>query len=316
MTSMTLSGSSTPTTTFEQILNFRDVGSTIGSLSSTSKLRHCLLYRSARPDNATEQDQTKLTRQYGIKTVLDLRSKTEHINAAKKHSELATLAQPGVVPSSNNAVATPLRVPGIRYVEISLTGKSFERALLWKMSWAQIGKLASLMALGYRTEGISVLGKNVMQPRGLVGLGKDTLDYSKREIKEVFDVLADEQSYPILVHCTQGKDRTGLIILLVLLLCGTDVDAIRQDYVMSEKELEPEMKERLEEIASIGLDSTFAGCPSDFVEKTVAYIDEQGGVESYLMGVGVEREQQERTRAFLVSSKQGMITPHGWRSQK
>jgi protein-tyrosine phosphatase len=286
--------------TFEQILNFRDVGSTVGSISPPSKLRDGLLYRSARPDNATEQDRTKLTAQYGIKTIIDLRSKTEHINAAKKHSDAIALAQPGVVPSSNSAVATALKIPGVRYAEISLTGKSFERALLWKMSWAQIGKLVSLMAMGYRTEGISVLGKNVMQPRGLVGLGKDTLDHSGKEIKEVFDVLADEQSYPVVVHCTQGKDRTGLIILLVLLLCEIDVETISKDYIKSEKELEPEMKERLEEIASIGLDSTFAGCPSDFVKKIVEYIDERyGGITSYLISVGVDEAQQNRIRAFL-----------------
>jgi protein-tyrosine phosphatase len=297
---MSPSGSSTLTPTFEQILNFRDVGSTIRSISSTSKLRDGILYRSARPDNATGQDRTKLTRQYGVQTILDLRSKTEHINAAKRRSDIAGLAQPSVIPSSDSAVATPLKIPGIRYEEISLTGKSFERALMWKMSWGQIGRLVSLMAMGYRTEGISVLGKNVMQPRGLVGLGKDTLDYSGKEIKEVFDVLADEQSYPVVVHCTQGKDRTGLVILLVLLLCGIEIEAISQDYTISEKELEPEMKERLEEIASIGLDSTFAGCPTDFVEKIVAYLDERyGGVKSYLISVRVDEEQQNRIRAFL-----------------
>lgn len=288
--------------TFEQILNFRDVGGTVCSISPSSKLRHGFLYRSARPDNATEQDRTKLKAQYGIKTIIDLRSKTEHINAAKKHSDAAALAQPGVVPSSNSAVATALKIPGIRYAEISLTGKSFERALLWKMSWGQIGKLLSLMAMGYRTEGISVLGRNVMLPRGLVGLGKDTLDHSGQEIKQVFDVLADEQSYPVVVHCTQGKDRTGLVILLVLLLCEIDVEAISQDYIKSEKELEPEMKERLEEIASIGLDSTFAGCPSDFVEKIVEYIDERyGGITSYLISVGVDEAQQNRVRACLAT---------------
>lgn len=299
---MSSSVSSTPT--FEQILNFRDVGSTVRNISSTSRLRHGLLYRSARPDIATEQDRRTLTGRYGIKTIIDLRSKTEHINAAKKHSDAAALAQPGLVPSSNGAIATPLKIPGIRYAEISLTGKAFERALLWKMSWGQIGKLLSLMAMGYRNEGISVLGKHVMQPRGLVGLGEDTLEYSGKEIKEVFDILADEHSYPVVVHCTQGKDRTGLIILLVLLLCGIDAETISQEYVTSEKELEPEMKERLEEIASIGLDSTFAGCPPDFVEKIIAHIEERyGGINSYLARVGVDEVQQNQIQAYLETKR-------------
>jgi protein-tyrosine phosphatase len=289
---------------FQNILNFRDVGNIIRNVSSTSKFRQGILYRSARPDNATESDRTKLTSKYGIKTVIDLRSKTEHILAAKKHSEAAALVKPGVVPSSNSAVATSLQIPDIKYAEISLTGKSFERALLWKMSWGQMGKLAGLMALGYRTEGISVLGKNVMQPRGLVGLGTDTLDYSGKEVKEVFDILAKEQSYPVVIHCTQGKDRTGLIILLVLLLCGVDAETISADYVKSETELQPEMKERLEEIASIGLDSSFAGCPPDFVEKMIEHINQRyGGIASYLSSVGVDEQQQHQIREYLKTER-------------
>lgn len=297
-------GSDSCTSGFENILNFRDVGSTVRNISSTSKLRQGVLYRSARLDNATESDRKKLTSKHGIRTVIDLRSKTEHINAAKKHSAGAPLTQPGDIPASNSAFALPLQIPGIRYVEISLTGKSFERALLWRMSWGQIGKLAGLMALGYRTEGISILGRNVMKSRGLIGLGTDTLEYSGNEIKDVFDILAQEQSYPVVIHCTQGKDRTGLIVLLVLLLCGVDAETISADYVKSETELQPEMKERLEEIASIGLDSSFAGCPPDFVEKMTEHIDQRyGGIESYLSSVGVDEEQQQRTRASLETKR-------------
>lgn len=41
------------------------------------------------------------------------------------------------------------------------------------------------MVLGYRMEAITILGKDVMQPRGLVGMGKDSLDYCGTEITDV-----------------------------------------------------------------------------------------------------------------------------------
>lgn len=50
-------------------------------------------------------------------------------------------------------------------------------------------KLIWLMMLGYRMEAISILGREVMQPRGLVGLGKDSLDYCGTEIAEVGFIL-------------------------------------------------------------------------------------------------------------------------------
>jgi protein-tyrosine phosphatase len=140
-----------------------------------------------------------------------------------------------------------------------------------------------------------------MQPRGLIGLGTDTLDHCGPEIKQVFDVLVDEAAYPVLIHCTQGKDRTGITILLVLLLCGVDLAAITADYVKSEVELEPEKEERMKEIRSIGLDETFASCPPDFCEKIRAYIDTKyGGVSEYLRGIGIDDQQQELLKAMLL----------------
>lgn len=49
-------------------------------------------------------------------------------------------------------------------------------------------KLVTLMAFGYRMEAISILGRNVMQPRGLIGLGYDSLDNCGPEIAEVLAI--------------------------------------------------------------------------------------------------------------------------------
>lgn len=41
------------------------------------------------------------------------------------------------------------------------------------------------MIFGYRMEAIAILGREVMQPRGLIGLGCDTVDYCGSEIAHV-----------------------------------------------------------------------------------------------------------------------------------
>jgi hypothetical protein len=263
-------------------------------------LKNGLLFRSARPDECSPSDREELVNKYKIKTIIDLRSKTEHINAAKKRTGGTVAAQSAAVPSSNNAVAQPVQIPGIRYANINLNGKGFERHLIWQLKYSSLAKLVFLMALGYRTEGISVLGKELMQPRGLIGLGIDTLDHSGPEVREVFAVLADYTSWPIMINCTQGKDRTGIVILLILLLCDVDIKAISQDYLKSERELEPEKVARMEEITSIGLDESFTGCPEDFCQKVVQHVDSTyGGLENYLNKIGVDESQQERVRRVL-----------------
>lgn len=289
---------------FDNLLNFRDVGAHVNAILGSPVLRDGLLFRSARPDECSPSDRQQIVHKHQIKTIIDLRSKTEHMNAAKKRSGVAPVAQSAAVPSSNDAVTQPIQIPGIRYANINLNGKGFERHLIWQLKYSSLAKLVFLMALGYRTEGISVLGKELMQPRGLVGLGIDTLDHSGPEVREVFEVLGDSSSWPIMINCTQGKDRTGIIVLLILLLCRIDMDAISQDYLISERELEPEKAARMAEIASIGLDESFAGCPVDFCQSIVQHLDATyGGVESYLDKIGVDRSVRANVRRVLQSDQ-------------
>lgn len=58
-------------------------------------------------------------------------------------------------------------------------------------------------------DAIKIMGTKVMLPRGLVGLGLDTMDKATVEIRETLALYADAAALPSVVHCTQGKDRTG-----------------------------------------------------------------------------------------------------------
>jgi protein-tyrosine phosphatase len=90
----------------------------------------------------------------------------------------------------------------------------------------------------------------------------------------------------------QGKDRTGLVVMLILLLLKTDLGIIDKDYQLSESELAAEMEERLREIGAIGLSRQFALCPSDLVPSVNSHILERyGSVEQYLEKAGVTKEQ-------------------------
>lgn len=143
-----------------------------------------------------------------------------------------------------------------------------------------------------------------MQPRGLTGLARDTLDFSGAEMKEVFDILADDRSSATIVHCTQGKDRTGLVVLLALFLTRViPLDVIAMDYVRSEPDLRVELDERMKEIRAIGLDEEYAKCPPGFTNAIKSHLDARyGGVEGYLTSIGVGVEMQKKIRRKLVAS--------------
>lgn len=160
------------------------------------------------------------------------------------------------------------------------------------------------MTIGCRNDAVRLLCQTVMQPRGLIGIAKDTLDFSTAELRKVFEILASEDSYPTLVHCTQGKDRTGLVVLFILLLAGEAVptEAIVDDYSRSELELVPEFEERMKEIRAVGLDEEFIRCPPGFVPDMTAYLETKyGGVRAYLERIGVGIEMQERIKEKILA---------------
>ena len=291
-----------PSTPLKSILNFRDVGRTINILLSSPLLTPGLLYRGARPDEASYQDRTSLSETYNIRSIIDLRSATEHSSQANKRN--AKVSTPVAALHTESSTVEATKIDGFSYHEINLNGGAFARALLWRLSWFNLARVVSYMAMGYRIEAIRVLAEEVMVPRGLIGLGTDSLDYGTTEMRAIFTIFADAGNYPIFVHCTQGKDRTGLVVLLLLLLCKVPSDIINADYIASERELMSEREERVREMKDVGFTEDFADCPSDWVEGVIAHIKEvYGGVENYLRRTGVDDEMQARIRNVLLEQR-------------
>ncbi|KXJ93150.1 tyrosine/serine protein phosphatase [Microdochium bolleyi] len=275
----------------ENVLNCRDVGATVNQHTGRRIVKEGLFFRSARPDEATLKDRDVLRTEMGIRTVLDLRTKTEHLKQAEKRA--ADIRVPALL-ASNEALAEPVQIPGMNYLEIKVTGRKFERYLLSQLSWLAFFKFLFLFLFGFRMQAISVIGREVMLPRGLVGLGILTMEQSGNEVAEALRAFSSPGALPILVHCTQGKDRTGLIVALVLLVLGTPLEAISHDYLLSNAGLEAEKEQRLKEIQAIGLTPEWGECPPDFIDKMDAYLREQhGGVEGYLDGIGFGKEERQ-----------------------
>src|SRR5262249_29793110 len=49
-------------------------------------------------------------------------------------------------------------------------------------------------------------------------------------LAEVLALLADPGAYPALIHCSAGKDRTGVVVAIVLGILGVEDQTIAYDY--------------------------------------------------------------------------------------
>ena len=61
----------------------------------------------------------------------------------------------------------------------------------------------------------------------------NVLTLNPNEVAQVFKLLADENNYPIIFHCSIGTDRTGLIAFLVNALLGVSEEDLYRDYLFS-----------------------------------------------------------------------------------
>ncbi len=61
----------------------------------------------------------------------------------------------------------------------------------------------------------------------------EMLHNNTKQLAQIFDVLLDKQNYPAIIYCTWGKDRTSLVVALILSALDVPYEQILQDYMLS-----------------------------------------------------------------------------------
>jgi protein-tyrosine phosphatase len=135
------------------------------------------------------------------------------------------------------------------------------------------------------------------------------LEEAAREFGTALTHAADPANHPMLFHCTAGKDRTGLMAMLLLGALGVPNDEIARDYELtthyrSSKRLivlRPQL-----EAAGVDVDAVlpFLTAQAPVMAATIAALEARhGSVEGYLAGpAGVTRQTLEELRAHLTES--------------
>jgi len=114
-----------------------------------------------------------------------------------------------------------------------------------------------------------------------------------------------------LVHCTAGKDRTGVFCALVLSLCGVAEEIVADEYTLSERGLGTWMEHLVGVVvAKTGVPEDqarkMAGAKRESILDAVRIVREEwGGAEGYFEKMcGVSREDLEKIKGFLVVEKE------------
>ena len=114
--------------------------------------------------------------------------------------------------------------------------------------------------------------------------------YNKANIKKMFDYMANENNYPMVFHCTQGKDRTGAIAYLLESLLGVSNEDKARDYLFTN-------------MSSIGggackYNAITTGYNTILKKYSGETIQEQAN--SYLLDIGVTQENINKIKDILI----------------
>ena len=122
---------------------------------------------------------------------------------------------------------------------------------------------------------------------------------------EVMRVLAEGE--PTLVHCTAGKDRTGVSVAIALTAVGADREAVVEDYALTAQLLPAARRAAIVQYLSANHpDARHAVAlavesPAPVMRALLAGIDERyGSVAEYLLSSGLSATELEALGAALV----------------
>lgn len=125
-------------------------------------------------------------------------------------------------------------------------------------------------------------------------------------IVEAVGLVAERCADPLVVHCAGGKDRTGMVIALVLDILGVDHETIVEDYALTELNLARIPEEHLAALArqmgEHGWPEAILHAVPDSMRTFLRWLrEEHGSAEAFLASHGSGRETVQALRSRLLA---------------
>lgn len=184
-------------------LNVRDLGGL--PLKDGRYVKKGKLIRSGRLSDLTEQDKNILVHDWNVTTIVDLRNKQE----ISEHPDAA--------------------LDGVLLKNICLL--SGEKKAISREDY---GLSMSLFAIN-RAKSLLEDGGSKKLLEGMYGQMAENEECIDR-IREFFALLLIQEEGSLIWHCTSGKDRTGVLGVLLLLLLGADLEVAKEDYLYTNEQ--------------------------------------------------------------------------------
>ncbi|CAD0090558.1 unnamed protein product [Aureobasidium mustum] len=261
------------------IANFRDIGG-YSTSSADQSIRSGLVYRCADPSKVQPDGLAKL-KELGVKKVFDLRSIPE---ISKQGPEWAGVAiEKEVFTTREEGDERPVAADEIERI------------------WCPVFKNTD-----YGPE----------QVAGFVKAYSDIMANGPTAYKTILSHLAQPNPSPCIIHCTAGKDRTGVIVAILYLLCSVPSNTVAKEYSLTDTGLQhlvPLFTERLLKNPALkdneeGVKNMISAQPEKMAATIEMIQNVYGGAEGYVRDVvGLNDEQIAQIRKNLLSDEKAVF---------
>jgi protein-tyrosine phosphatase len=133
---------------------------------------------------------------------------------------------------------------------------------------------------------------------------RTALDHEMPQFAGVMRAIAKAPEGAVLVHCHAGRDRTGLVIALLLDLVGVPAETIAEDYALSDERLKPLKAEFMQNMRDDQERERFRrelAIAPQTMRGFLSYLHTRyGGAAGYLRAVGLTEDELHKIRARLV----------------
>jgi protein-tyrosine phosphatase len=143
-------------------------------------------------------------------------------------------------------------------------------------------------------------------PPELAAIYRYMIDDCGAAIAEAVGRLCAGNALPGLIHCTAGKDRTGLVAAVVLAVAGVPDDIIAADYALTGSHPDPGAAAAISQIRAVSgvgrwIDLGALGAQPRVIHEALAHIRARSGtVAGYLLQNGLTRRDLETLRGSLL----------------
>jgi protein-tyrosine phosphatase len=127
------------------------------------------------------------------------------------------------------------------------------------------------------------------------------VDVRGAALTRAVQALCAPEALPAVVHCTAGKDRTGVVTALVLSSLGVADDTVAEDFAATELFMTDEFVAVLTDVQAVSATSPLLGASSEVMLGLLDRIEQQwGGALAFLEAHGLQHDAHDRLRAQLV----------------